>query len=81
MPTQTRQLPGTHVEATTSAVSRLAVGVVAPEKDRTPGWIEFWSAPYGSQWLLPFELSPCFAIFSNVFFAFWTIAGGITFAG
>src|SRR3954451_227738 len=43
--TQSRQLPGTHVRATTSAVSRLAVGVVAPEKESTPGWIEFSSGP------------------------------------
>src|SRR5919206_4816918 len=40
VPTQRRQLPGTHVGATTSAVSRLAVGVVAPENESTPGWIE-----------------------------------------
>jgi hypothetical protein len=45
VPTHSRQLPGTHVGATTSAVSRLAVGVVAPEKERTPGWIEFCIGP------------------------------------
>ena len=80
LPAQRRQLPGTHVGATTSPVIRLAVSVSAPENESTPGWIEFCTGPYGSQWLLPCE-SPTFAIFSKVALAFWTNDGGITFAG
>ena len=70
----------------TSAVSRLAVAVVAPENDNTPGWTEFCSGPYDCQWLLLVEVllllaAVCVAILLNVFFAFCTIDGGITLAG
>ena len=44
-PAQRRQFPGTHVGATTSAVIRVAVAVVAPENESTPGWIELCSGP------------------------------------
>src|ERR671934_2050653 len=45
VPTQTRQFPGTQVEATSRAVVRLAVLLVAPENARTPGWVALTSGP------------------------------------
>src|SRR5262245_3381409 len=44
-PAHSRQLPGTQVGAITRAVVRLAVGVVAPENDSTPGCTEFCCGP------------------------------------
>src|SRR5207302_7757542 len=45
VPTQSRQFPATQVGATTIAVSRLGVAVVAPEHASTPGWREGCSGP------------------------------------
>src|ERR1051326_6132655 len=69
----------------TSAVTRLAVLFVAPEKDVTPGCVAFSVGPYclhacplapGSPFLASF-----LAIVLNVVSALAAIAGGMAFAG
>src|SRR6476620_12099396 len=84
-PAQTRQPEFPQLGETTSAVVRLAVLFVAPEKARTPGWVAFTCGPSCAQlWPLPFgspALASFIAIFANVFSAFALIAGGMTLAG
>src|SRR4051794_10225618 len=74
-PTHSRQLPLTHVGATSMAVTRLAVTFWAPEKARTPGSTALVLGPYRCQpWL--WAGSPARAMRSNVRRALATAAGG-----
>src|SRR6267143_4254758 len=84
-PTQTRQREAPQSGATTSAVIRLAVVFVAPEKAMTPGWTPSCLGPKNVH-LRPLApgspfCASSFAFRSNVALAFLTTAGGITSAG
>src|SRR6266850_4411655 len=84
-PTQTRQRAVPQSGDTTSAVTRLAVEFVAPEKAVTPGWTasSFGPKNFHLRPLAPWSpfCASSFAFRSNVARAFLTTAGGITSAG
>ena len=67
-PAQRRHLWAEHFGSTTRAVIRLAVLLVAPENDVTPGWVASICGPSCFHWPLQRKLRECsrFSLWSRV---------------